>query len=250
MSNIIAVFPASDFIKIAGLTSKDETHPCLKCVNIEPAPDGGCIMVATTGHIMGILRHPVDMGRATGSIMVSTAKDILKATKGSARECLYLVCRDTGMDIVVADNPDAAIDGAHIKATIPASTAYLSRGDFPAWRKVLPEKHSGTRADKINKTPTRYVAINPDLLQPYAAINPDLLQPFAAFGEFLSFDWNGLGAISVATASCPNFYGVIMPGNGGVTPDDILARRAYVMETAQAATEQAATEQAATEQAA
>ena len=64
------------------------------------------------------------------------------------------------------------------------------------------------------------------------------------------FRSNCLGAISVATASCPNFYGVIMPGNGGVTPDDILARRAYVMGTAQSATEQAATEQAATEQAA
>ena len=233
MSNTIAVFPASDFVKLAGFTSKDETRPYLKCVNIEPAPDGGCIMVATTGQIMGILRQPVDMGRATGNLMVSTAKDILKATKGSARECLYLVCRDTGMDIVVADNPAAAIDGAPVKATIPASAAYLSGLTFPAWRKVLPEKQSGTRADKINETTTRY-----------AAINPDLLEPFAAFGEFLSFDWNGLGAISVA-AQNPNFYGVIMPGNGGVTPDDILARRAYVMETAQAATEQAATEQAA-----
>lgn len=229
MSNIIAVFPASDFIKLAGFAGKDGTHPCLKCVNIEPAPDGGCIMVATTGQIMGILRQPVDMGRATGTLMVSTAKDILKAVKGSARECLYLVCRDTGMDIIVADKPDAAIDGAHVKLTIPASTAYLSRGDFPAWRKVLPEKQSGTRSDKINETTTRY-----------AALNPDLLEPFTAFGEFLSFDWNGLGAISVATASCPNFYGVIIPGTAGVTPEDILARRAYVTETEQAATEQAA----------
>ena len=146
MSNI-AVFPASDFIKLAGFAGKNGTHPCLKCVNIEPAPDGGCIMVATTGQIMGILRQPVDMGRAAGSIMVSTAKDILKATKGSARECLHLVCRDTGMDIVVADRPDAAIHGAHVKATIPASTAYLSGLTFPAWRKVLPEKQSGARAE-------------------------------------------------------------------------------------------------------
>ena len=185
-NNIIAVFPASDFINLAAFASKDETRPYLKCINIEPAPDGGCIMVATTGHIMGVFRQLVDMGRTTGSLMVSTAKDILKATKGSARECLYLVCRDTGMDIVVADNPDAAID-AHVKATIPASTAYLSGLTFPAWRKVLPEKQSGTRSYKVSETTTRY-----------AAINPDLLQPFTAFGEFLSFDWNGLGEIGRA----------------------------------------------------
>lgn len=87
MSNILAVFPASDFIKLAAFTFEGETRPYLKCVNIEPAPDGGCIMVASEGRVMGVLRLPTDFATASALLMVSTSKDVLRAAKGGAREC-------------------------------------------------------------------------------------------------------------------------------------------------------------------
>lgn len=225
MPNILAVLPASEFIKLAAFTSKDETRPYLKCVNIEPASDGGCIMVATEGKIMGVLRLPADFATASAPLMVSTSKDVLKAARGGARECLYLVCRDTGMDIVIADNHESALD-APVKSTIPAPVAYLSGLTFPQWRKVLPEAQSGTRQD--------------EKLARYASINPDLLAPFTGFGEFLSFDWNGHGAISVATGN-PYFYGVVMPGGAdNLSPTDIRFRRAYVLGETSATVAQAA----------
>lgn len=216
---ILAVIPAADFLITATFASTDERRPHLKCVNVEPLPGGapGCAMVATQGQALGALRLDHDAGQASAPVMISTAKDILRAVKGSARECLYMVCRDTGMDVVIADSCAAAVDNPVVKSTIPATAAYLSGLTFPQWRKVLPEKQSGTRTDVINEEPTRP-----------AAINPDLLRKFAAFGEFISFDWNGLGPISVATSD-QRFYGVVMPACCGLSAEEIAERRALVM---------------------
>lgn len=215
MSTPHAVFPAADFLKLAAFAADDPTRPYLRCVNIEPAPDGGCVMVATNGSTLGAYRPEVANGTCAKPVMVSTSKDILRAMKGGRKECLYVVCREAGLDVAVADSAEAAV-AAPARVTIPAATAYLSDLTFPAWRKVLPEKQSGSRRDQINEINVHFVSID-----------PDLLAPFAAFG-FVSFDWNGTGPVAVTTSDA-GFYGVIMPARGGQTPDEISARREYVM---------------------
>jgi hypothetical protein len=212
MSTIHAIFPAADFLRLAAFTINE---PYLRCVNVEPTSDAGCVMVATNGKILGTYRHAPANGTCTSPVMVSTAKDILRAMKGGRKECLYAVCRAAGLDIVIADSAEAAAT-APAKVTIPADTAYLSGLTFPAWRKVLPEKQSGTRRDQINEINACFVSID-----------HDLLAPFAAFGRFISFDWNGTGPIAVVSND-PAFYGVVMPARGGQTPDEITARQAYV----------------------
>lgn len=214
MSTPHAVFPAADFLKLAAFAADDPTRPYLRCVNIEPAPAGGCVMVATNGYILGAYRHESAKGACTSPVMVSTAKDILRAMKGGRKECLYAVCRAAGLDIVIADSAEAAAT-APAKVTIPAAAAYLSGLTFPAWRNALPEKQSGTRRAQINE-------------MYFVSINPELLIPFSAFGGFISFDWNGTGPIAVVSND-PAFYGVVMPTRGGQTPDEITARQAYVM---------------------
>lgn len=229
---IKAIIPAREFLYLTRFASTEETRFYLNGVHIEPMGDH-VAMVATDGHVLGALKLESHEARANGAnFILSSCKELVRAAKGKKNEYVYLVCRETQVDVVrmgssVADI--AELESVTPDISIPAKTAYVD-GAFPDWRKVLPEGDAVPRQGK-HKTDVDYCV----------GLNPTVLANFAGMGDSprVSFDWNGDNAILVANAD-PRFIGVIMPHKHGETAAGIKARRGQFFAAVPTVTAQAA----------
>ena len=127
-----------------------------------------------------------------------------------------------------APAPAEVIDGGLVTQTFPVS-ALLVDGTFPDWRRVVPSLDGvllGSRATHIASPHDDAPKGRPVT---YLGVDTALLKGMTRAGEpCATFDWNGDGPLLVATQD-PRFLGVVMPMSGGLSPDDMAARRAAVL---------------------
>jgi len=221
MSEIRAIVPAGEYLFMCRFASDEETRHYLKGVAIQPAPKAGAYLIATDGHVMGVMRLENDQATAThAGFILSADKTIRAAVKCGKREQAWIVCREDRADIVrfrAEMSPvmyDLAI--ALVSLSIPAATAYID-GTFPDWRRVLPPPITGKREGQ-HGTGAEYCA----------AVRPDLLARFQREDKPVSFDWNGTDAMTIDNGD-ERFIGVVMPHGNGRTMADIAARREHVI---------------------
>jgi len=221
MSNIRAIVPAAEYLFMTHFASDEETRYYLKGVAIQPAPKAGAYLIATDGHVMGVMRLENDQATANhAGFILSADKAIRAAVKCGKREQAWIVCREDRADIVrlgAAMSPTMDdVATAPVSLSIPAATAYID-GTFPDWRRVLPPMGTGKREGQ-HDTGREYCA----------AVRPDLLARFQREDKPVSFDWNGVDAMMIDNGD-ERFIGVVMPHGNGRTMADIAARRDHVI---------------------
>ena len=241
-SDIRAVFPAVDFLHIAQFASTEKARYYLHGVHIAPAPDGAHL-VATDGHRMGVLRllaidgycAPNPVGATPEHIILSnTNKAFLAAIKDTRRATHWIVIRAETVEVRMVmgqyvSAPAEVIDSGLVTQTFPAS-ALLVNGTFPEWRRVIPNLDGlmfGSRA-------THVVSPHDDAPEgrpvTYSGVDLALFEGMARAGEeTATFDWVGSGPILVATQDS-RFLGVVMPRRDGLSPAEMAARRAAVLD--------------------
>ncbi len=148
---IICELNATKLAAIAGFKSTEETRYYLCGVQIEPSADGGVVMVATDGHVMGAMTDADGTLPAGDHVIVPVSKDLLKACKrgkNEARERVVSVAVRRFMD----DTPDEhtvsvlhwpltytseANAGDCPGVTVATFPIEIIDGTFPDWRRVF-----------------------------------------------------------------------------------------------------------------
>ena len=240
-SDIRAIFPAVDFLHIAQFASSEETRYYLKGVHIAPTPDGAHL-VATDGHRLGVLRLPATEGYCAPNPVGATPAHIIlsignkafrAALKATKRDAHWIVIRTETVEVrwmpsQATPAPAEVIDGGLVTQIFPAS-ALLVDGTFPDWRRVVPSLDGpmlGSRATHIVSPHDDAPKARPVT---YSGVDPALFKGMARAGEpCATFDWNGVDPLLVATQDT-RFLGVVMPMWGGLSPDEMVARRAAVL---------------------
>lgn len=251
---IHAVISASDYLFMSRFASDEATRFYLQGILLQPRRDGALRMVATDGHVMGILLQDSDnpvlpfgasvlaaaagLANATGDsvsasgapgIILAVKPEIVKAAKAKPRVRgwqVYLRLTDSGLEIVSANDPVMAADPqTAAEMTLPLRNVLVD-GTFPDWSRVVPSAE--TVGDKPAMRVDGKLSTSGPLIQSY---NPHLLARFA-----VGADGKSNAAISFASADAtspalvsntdPRFLGVIMPMRHSGAPAD---RRADVM---------------------
>jgi len=240
-SDIRAIFPASDFLHIAQFASTETTRYYLNGVHVAPTPDG-VHLVATDGLRMGVLRLPATegycapnpVGATPAHIILSISnKAFLAALKATKKDAHWIVIRTETVEVrwmpsQATPAPGEVIDSGLVTQTFPAS-ALLVDGTFPDWRRVVPSLDGamlGSRASHVVSPHDDAPKARPVT---YSGVDPAMFKGMTRAGEpCATFDWNGDGPLLVATQD-PRFLGVVMPMRGGLSPDEMAARRAAVL---------------------
>jgi len=221
MSNIMAIVPAAEYLFMCRFASDEETRFYLKGVAIQPAPKAGAYLIATDGHVMGVMRLEDDQATAThAGFILSADKTLRAAVKSGKREQAWIICREDRADIVrlgAAMSPTMDdLATAPVSLSISGMAAYID-GTFPDWRRVLPATITGKREGQ-----------NKMGVECCAGVRPDLLARFQREDKPVSFDWNGTDAMMIDNGD-ERFIGVVMPHQNGRTMADIAARRDHVV---------------------
>lgn len=162
MSKVTAAFPAEIALRVLPAISDEETRYYLNGLSIEPAPSGGCFIVATNGHIMAA-EHSETAHLAGDSFIARFAKDAVKHLRAAKRDSwprwVVVTREETGKArgaIVFATDAKEAIDAAAAGSPAVVLTQWLGAdidGSFPDWRAVLPKPEdmkSGACFDSAN----------------------------------------------------------------------------------------------------
>ncbi len=198
----------------------------LNSVYVEPHPEKGVVIVATNGHVMGLIHDPD--GWAERPIIVGSITKALTSacmSKGSKKEATVptaLFISERGAVVHCGEEAGRSID------PFSEFTTHLSRIDlieavYPDWRKVLPKKRD--RSEQFPCIQAGYLA----LIERVAKI---LVGP-NRFATGIELESRGRDLSVVARFAHPElsdrFVGVIMPLRQDHSLPDILP--AWLMPT-------------------
>ncbi|WP_181408188.1 beta clamp domain-containing protein [Pararhizobium mangrovi] len=157
---------ANLFRLVATVQGRDFTRYNLNGVHIEPAANGGCIMVATDGHRMLVAHDPE--GECVEPVIV-------KLPRFSFAQCKHPKMMGARRELMVdADARSATIteitkvkDQEDNRETILTAYDVLIDGVYPDWRGVVPSgSYSGT--------PGSFTGFNPAYLKEWSFIGTEL----------------------------------------------------------------------------
>jgi len=184
---------------IQNFISNEEARYYLNGFNVEPNPNGGASIIATDGHVMGVI-HDTE-GRCDNSAIIQLNKEMVKACKAG---------REVGQRILVIDpaenqarvvllneeGPEAA--DIPPKDALAVQYQVLIDATFPDWERVLPLDVSGDAANYSHVTVAKFVKARKEL-------NGD---------KSFRITSNGTSPGIVQFSGNPEFFGVIMPMRG------------------------------------
>jgi hypothetical protein len=120
------------FAAVAVFKAQCDIRYYLNGVYVEPAPEGGAVIVDTNGHAMCVWRDP----SATGierPIIIATDSKLLQACQGS--DLKRLVVRDERLAVVLDDKEVFIQPIQKRKVAVPS---WEIEGNFPDWVRVMP----------------------------------------------------------------------------------------------------------------
>lgn len=199
---------ANIFARVDLARSLEEARYYLNGVFVQPAADGGAVLVATNGHFM-IVAHDKD-AYVNGSAIVRVDKivrsELKKETKDRRQMTRRLVATQSRVGVIdVVNGHEASADDAALIEAPTADTVALQwrdaliDGSFPDWRRVLPKPAEISLSQPVS-------------------FNPKYLPALQAA---LSIDGQARGVISIrvtdhtspalVVGDLPHLFGVVMP---------------------------------------
>ena len=224
-----ALFRA-DFLHLASLfRSTEGTRYYLNGVYVEPAAGGGVVLVATDGHRLCVF-HDAEGFIDTPSIVVPPMGLAGVMAAKCRRSAAYLgfigeaagyrrygrICTLLREDF--PKNTDGTIGAEvarnHIADPLDTLVAWqgvvqLIDGDYPDWRRVVPQPSPSDSAAPGNEVPAAAAACiaNGNYLAPFVKVAKALQSGTQTVRIFPS----GVGAPVRVDVGCPEFIGILMP---------------------------------------
>jgi hypothetical protein len=128
---------ARDFARVLPFRANQDVRYYLNGVCVEPADDGGAVIVATNGHLLAAMRSPDTL--VTERVIVNVTPAFATAVKKAGKSELAFIRAATKTSTleVVNSVPGNGRNKGNDIAFVKPGAPFID-GKFPDWRKIMP----------------------------------------------------------------------------------------------------------------
>lgn len=127
MSDLVSV-PAVDLAAVMPFRAHEDVRYYLDGILIEPCATGGCMIVATEGHMLGAIHSPEAR---------SDTSRILRITEGLEEALKQRAALNDGVVSVADEKGRVTLTVRGVESYIAPGPPFID-GKYPEWRKVIP----------------------------------------------------------------------------------------------------------------
>jgi len=138
--------PAKDLMAVLPFRARQDIRYYLDGISIEPVETGGCMIVATDGHLLGAIHSP--NARASSKCIIRITKEMDKAIRElPGRNEVRTVSLISGR-LTLLDNEEVCVQPGQ---------PFIDYDKYPDWRKILPPVEQ-IRAGAMGLLSAKYLA--------------------------------------------------------------------------------------------
>lgn len=178
-------------------------------LRIEPAPEGGALLVATNGHALGVMHDPRAMIDRGAERTVRVSKDLAKLCKGRPREDgdaeRWLVVEDHSARVVLSER--GAQGAVEAEGHLVSMVGVVVARPFPNWRANVPT---------IDEDRPAWTTYDLELLSVFKDI-AKTTNSLGKMARIISVRACGPRQAGLVRVARDDFFGVVMPVTPGPT---------------------------------